>query len=216
MNIWILTTADSDASVWSPTPLPANLQQLRLDPATSAYSFIISKEIDGTCLLKLQLPGIQLALSNLTELQARRLGIACLLQESALASCSQSPLEAEVKNILEALAEVPALESDTAMFPNWFRGNFSSAPDCREKAAEWLRTRRLSAGDGIKVIVSDDADLSDKSRADIILTGTTTEETSTAAQKADLQRAELLRIGTKVLLAAAAACCVAWLVRKKR
>ena len=215
MKIWALTTADSAPSVWSPTPLPANLQQLRLAPTTSAYSFIISKETDGTCLLKLQLPGIQLALSNLTELQARGLGIACLHQEPKLATCSQSSRAEEMKTILEQLADSTALESGAAMFPDWFRGNYNSDPGCREKAAEWLRTRRLSAGDGIKLIASDDADLSDKSRADIILSGSEKVE-NTAEQEADLRRAELLRLGTKVLIATAAACCVAWLVRKKR
>lgn len=198
MNTWILPICDSAPSEWAPAQPPTKLHMLRLDEKGSAYSFIISKEATGTCMLKLQLVGLQVALNELSDRQARSLAIACLLQAPELGALNAGSSQAEVARTMAQLADAPGVESGMAMFPEWYRGNFRQNPECMNKAAECLRTRRLSAGSGIKVIVADDADFADESRADIILSGTA-QVSKAADPDAEWRKALLIRAGLAVL-----------------
>lgn len=211
MKIWILPICDAAPSEWAPAQPPTKLHTLRLDKKDSAYSFIISKEATGTCMLKLQLAGLQVALNELSDQQARSLAIACLLQASELGALNAGSSQAEVARTMAQLADAPGVESGMAMFPEWYRGNFRQNPECMNKAAECLRTRRLSAGSGIKVIVADDADFADESRADIILSGTA-QVSKAADPDAEWRKALLIRAGLAVL----GAVCAYGLVRLAR
>lgn len=211
MNTWILPICDAATSKWAPAQPPMKLHLLRLNETTGAYSFIISKEATGTCMLKLQLPGLQVALNELSDRQARSLAIACLLQAPELGALNAGSSHTEVVHTMEQLADAPGVESGMAMFPEWYRGNFRQNPECMSKAAECLRTRRLSAGSGIKVMVTDDADFADVSRADIILSAS---PQSKAAAAHDVEWRKALPICAGVV--ALGAVCAYGLVRHAR
>ena len=213
MNIWIYPTCNEASSEWLPSLPPSKLQILRPDAKADPYSFTICKESMGTCLFKLQLPDLQMAVSELTERQARSLGIACLTRASAWGALRATSTLEDVSLVLEQLADEPGLESGAAMFPEWFRANYRTTPECMKKAAECLRSRRLSAGSGIKVVVAGDADFADESRADIILSGTSQVRKSADADL-ELRKALLARAGI-ILLGAVCAFGMVKLVSRK-
>lgn len=200
MNIWTYDTIEG----WSPSNPPAGLAMLRHNTAPQKHFLVIRKEADGLCMLRMQLPGNPekgIALLDLTEQQARNLAIAYLEQKAI------EPAD------IEKLADAAELDSARAMFPEWYRENFSTKPESMSNAAECLRTRRFSAGPGIKLIIADDADFHDESQADIILSGTAEVEQA-PDMNAELRKALFIRAGV-ALASALATCLVINCLRKK-
>lgn len=226
MNIWIHAYGTHQQPEWTRSKPPVDLQMLltQLGTEGNAPSLILTKEIDGSCQLIMQVPGKEgcvIAINEFTETQARAFVASCLEQHAALEQLANAvDTSDEVYSVNWAAAEqavtelVNASEVDKEaqpMFPEWYRGNFRQAPECMNKAAECLRTRRLSAGSGIKVIVADDADFADESRADIILSGTA-QVSKAADPDAEWRMALLVRAGLAVL----GAVCAYVLVRHAR
>lgn len=169
MNIWIRTTTDSGTSDWMPKIPPFQLEMLRQDSLKKPYEFVLDKEATGTCQLKLQLNGLLLAVNALTDEQARSLAIACLKRSPEWSSLNADSTLEEIEKVVKSLADSPGVEFQDTMFPRWYRGNYSQDSTSLAKAAEHLQNLRLSAGSGLKVIVTEHADFADESEADIIL-----------------------------------------------
>lgn len=200
MKIWNFDTNEG----WQPSPPPAGLEMLRQTHTPQKRFLIIRKEADGRCILRMQLPECaekEIAVSDLTETQARNIAIA-YLEQKGIDSANLEEMAAE--------AELP---TGAAMFPEWFRGNYNSAPECMSKAAACLRMRRFSAGTGVKLIIADNADFNDESRADIILSGT--DEIKKKPTPEDELRAVTLLVGVALLSALGVGFLVKCL-RKKR
>ncbi|MBQ4613867.1 MAG: hypothetical protein IJB31_02950 [Akkermansia sp.] len=190
MKIWTYNTNDG----WQPSSPPVGLTSLRLNKTRQKRFLIIRKEADGLCTLQMQLPEqpeMKIAISDLTEKQARNIAIAYL--EQKFIDCSD----------VEKVASAEQLTSAPAMFPEWYRGNYSTAPDCMSKAAECLRTRAFSAGSGMKLIIADDADFLDESRADIILSASDDDVKQTPDIDAELRKTFLIRVGVSLVSALA-------------
>ena len=190
MKIWTYNTNDG----WQPSSPPVGLTSLRLNKTRQKRFLIIRKEADGLCTLQMQLPEqpeMKIAISDLTEKQARNIAIAYL--EQKFIDCSD----------VEKVAAAEQLTSAPAMFPEWYRGNYSTAPDCMSKAAECLRTRAFSAGSGMKIIIADDADFLDESRADIILSASDDDVKQTPDIDAELRKTFLIRVGVSLVSALA-------------
>lgn len=172
MNIWIRTTTDSGASDWMPKPPPFKLAMLRQDSLKKPFEFVLDKEATGTCQLKLQLNGLLLAVNELTDEQARSLAIACLKRNEEWIRLNPDSTLEEIESVVKSLAASPGMKSQDTMFPRWYRGNYSQDSSSLAKAAEHLQNLRLSAGSGLKVIITEHANLKDESEADIILSAT--------------------------------------------
>lgn len=202
MNIWIRTTTDSGASDWMPKPPPFQLEMLRQDSLKKPFEFVLDKEATGTCQLKLQLDGLLLAVNELTDEQARSLAIACLKRSPEWSSLNADSTLEEIEKIVKSLADSPGMKSQDTMFPRWYRGNYSQDSTSLAKAAEHLQNLRLSAGSGLKVIVTEYANLEDESEADIILSATGTVRPLPGPQPGPQLPGQAIRLGLIILAAA--------------
>lgn len=202
MNIWIRTTTDSGASDWMPKPPPFQLEMLRQDSLKKPFEFVLDKEATGACQLKLQLDGLLLAVNELTDEQARSLAIACLKRNEEWTRLNPDSNLEEIESVVKSLAASPGLKSQDPMFPRWYRGNYSQDSTTLAKAAEHLQNLRLSAGSGLKVIVTEYANLEDESEADIILSATGTVRPLPGPQSAPQPPGQAIRLGLIILAAA--------------
>lgn len=202
MNIWIRTTTDSGASDWMPKPPPFQLEMLRQDSLKKPFEFVLDKEATGTCQLKLQLNGLQLAVNELTDEQARRLAINCLRRTPEWNSLTPDSTLEEIEDVVKRQADSPEVKSQETMFPRWYRGNYSQDSTSLAKAAEHLQNRRLSAGSGLKVIMTEQANLEDESEADIILSATGTVRPLPGPQPGPQLPGQAIRLGLIILAAA--------------
>ena len=202
MNIWIRTTTDSGASDWMPKPPPFQLEMLRQDSLKKPFEFVLDKEATGTCQLKLQLNGLLLAVNELTDEQSRSLAIACLKRAPEWSSLNADSTLEEIEKIVKSLADSPGMKSQDTMFPRWYRGNYSQDSTSLAKAAEHLQNLRLSAGSGLKVIVTEYANLEDESEADIILSATGTVRPLPGPQPGPQLPGQAIRLGLIILAAA--------------
>lgn len=202
MNIWIRTTTDSGASDWMPKPPPFQLEMLRQDSLKKPFEFVLNKEATGTCQLKLQMNGLLLAVNELTDEQARSLAIACLKRNEEWTRLNPDSTLEEIGSVVKSLAASPGMKSQDTMFPRWYRGNYSQDSTSLAKAAEHLQNRRLSAGSGLKVIITEHANLEDESEADIILSATGAVRPSPGTPTAPQPPGQAIRLGLIILVAA--------------
>ncbi len=202
MNIWIRTTTDSGASDWMPKPPPFQLEMLRQDSLKKPFEFVLDKEATGACQLKLKLNGLLLAVNELTDEQARSLAIACLKRNKEWTRLNPDSTLEEIESVVKSLAASPGMKSQDTMFPRWYRGNYSQDSTSLAKAAEHLQNLRLSAGSGLKVIVTEYANLEDESEADIILSATGTVRPLPGTPPAPQLPGQAIRLGLIILAAA--------------
>lgn len=189
MNIWIHAYGTHQQPEWTRSKPPVDLQMLlpQLGAEGNVPSLILTKEIDGSCQLIMQVPGKEgcvIAINEFTETQARAFVASCLEQHAALKQLANAvDTTGEVYSVNWTAAEqavtelVNASEVDKEaqpMFPEWVRENYRASPDCFNMVAECLKTRRFSAGSGTKIIIADHAVFTDSDRADIILSATAT------------------------------------------
>lgn len=183
MNIWIQLSQKGQAPAWV-TGQPSHRVQMQLPQLMGTEPqnrFILRKGADGFCTLLLQQAenGLSLVIDSLSESQARAFAAAYLEQSTKVSSLLTLEMNAPgymaehdmqaLRDVLEQIINQPVETGRNSMLPEWFRGNYSTDPACRARAAEYLRQYRLSAGPGVKVIIEDQASEADSSRADIIL-----------------------------------------------
>lgn len=214
MNIWIHAYGTHQQPEWTRSKPPVDLQMLlpQLGVAGKAPSLILTKEIDGSCQLIMQVPGKEgcvIAINEFTETQARAFVASCLEQHAALEQLANAvDTSDEVYSVNWPAAEQAVTELTNAtevdkdaqpMFPEWVRENYRASPACFNMVAECLKARRFSAGSGTKIIIADHASFTDSSRADIILSATATGRRQVSYTA--LPGAGILMVGAMAVLA---------------
>lgn len=218
MNIWIHAYGTHQHPEWTRSKPPVDLQMLlpQLGAKGNAPSLILTKEIDGSCQIIMQVPGKEgcvIAINEFTETQARAFVASCLKQHAALEQLANAiDTTDEVYSVNWTAAEQAVTELTNAtevdkdaqpMFPEWVRENYRTTPDCFNMVAECLKARRFSAGSGTKIIIADHAVFTDSDRADIILSATATGKRQ--ASNTALPGAGILMVGVGALAVLSAA-----------
>lgn len=212
MNKRIYIQCNQAEREWKPAMPPARLQMLllNLNPKDTEHSLILTKEVDGLCDLVMKAPGnpeCALVISELTEIQARCFAISYLENREAMVQLTTAIDAGDtpaVEKAIELMTTTPELDTNgRQMFPEWLRSNYHADPECFKKAADNLTTHKLSAGSGIKIIISDHAFFADSSRADIILSATDKKQEKPVVSDADILLHTAIKGGMIVLGTAA-------------
>lgn len=164
-----------------PISTETQMLALRLHGKDTEHSLLLAQDLFASCRLVMRLPGKMdciLAVEELTEQKGRSLVVSYLENRAAFIDIATAISEevidwSRVTAAIEAMTELSGVEAKVPpMSPAYLYGNYVSNPACLQRAVEFLRTRRLSVGEGVKVVISDHAYFNKGGQENIMISAT--------------------------------------------